>query len=301
MRCAYPRTDGEKVFGCGQCMPCRINRRRVWTTRCLLEAMFHPASMFVTLTYADSCVPRGTSPHPELLKKDLQDFLKRLRYYLAPRKVRFFAVGEYGSRTWRPHYHAIIFNAQGNTAMVGKQIMHFGDAREVAKAWPLGHVSVSQLTPERVAYCAQYTAKKMTRADDERLEDRPPEFMLSSRRPGIGFTDDVLNYLVSCYQTDSGVLRIEETGDVEGVVRIGGRVMPLGYALTQKLRQALDMPDRASRRPSKPPYWTPEEVRWIKWKYSGFRGKMIPMPESIKHQMQIDAKALRRSHSHGKI
>jgi hypothetical protein len=38
-----------------------------------------------------------------------QKFMKRLRDRIKPLKIRFFHCGEYGDKTRRPHYHALIF------------------------------------------------------------------------------------------------------------------------------------------------------------------------------------------------
>jgi hypothetical protein len=58
------------------------------------------------LTYDDEHLP----PNNSLLKKDLQKFFYKLRQKIKPIKIRYFAVGEYGSnKTKRPHYHIILF------------------------------------------------------------------------------------------------------------------------------------------------------------------------------------------------
>lgn len=47
-----------------------------------------------------------------LRKKDLQDFIKRLRFQLRSKfnaEIRYFAVGEYGPKHFRPHYHIILY------------------------------------------------------------------------------------------------------------------------------------------------------------------------------------------------
>lgn len=313
MICAYPISAKTQTFSCGQCMPCRINKRRIWTARCLLEAMFHPSSMFVTLTYSDTFVPRGTF-HTELRKDELQNFQKRFREYLAPRRIRFFAVGEYGTKTMRPHYHAIVFNAQGESVFLNGDIKHFGDAVDVARAWPFGHVSCASVNPERVAYVAQYTAKKMTNEDDERLDGRPPEFMICSRRPGIGLSDEVIDYLASMYRTDRGLVYLGEAGDISAQVRIGGRKWPIGYTLGQKIRARLDLPEKQKDRPPKEPYWQPDEILWSRWKFSGRKQKMVPVPESdedkvpllgtperIRRAQEWDRKAQRLMKDHGKL
>ena len=45
-----------------------------------------------------------------LQKSDLQKFFKRLRKK-THEKISYYAVGEYGDNTQRPHYHIILFNA----------------------------------------------------------------------------------------------------------------------------------------------------------------------------------------------
>lgn len=103
---------------CGNCVSCRLNYSRVWADRCLLEAQYHSSAYFVTLTYSDRFVFRSqyvcdrTGEVLEALslrKRDFQLFMKRLRKKFSDQKIRFFACGEYGSETFRPHYHAILF------------------------------------------------------------------------------------------------------------------------------------------------------------------------------------------------
>lgn len=89
---------------CGQCMSCRIMKREEWVLRIMHEAEYWKESIFVTLTYDDEHLPTNES----LVKKDLQDFFKRLRKN-SNKKLKYFACGEYGEETARPHYHAIIF------------------------------------------------------------------------------------------------------------------------------------------------------------------------------------------------
>lgn len=38
---------------CGKCIPCLINRKRLWKHRLILESYCHDKSAFVTLTYND--------------------------------------------------------------------------------------------------------------------------------------------------------------------------------------------------------------------------------------------------------
>lgn len=51
--CKDPRLRHGILTSCGQCLPCRVKYRRLWTHRCLLEQRMHSDSSFLTLTYSD--------------------------------------------------------------------------------------------------------------------------------------------------------------------------------------------------------------------------------------------------------
>lgn len=128
---------------------CRIARSREWATRVLHEADSHDGKYcFVTLTYSDIyCPPGGT-----LRKSALQRYFKRLRKSLegTDRKIKYFACGEYGDTTSRPHYHAIIFGLGLNPQ----------DQTLIREKWPFGHVKIGTLTYDSARYVADYIFKK---------------------------------------------------------------------------------------------------------------------------------------------
>lgn len=67
---------------------------------------------------------------PLLAKVDVQLFLKRLRKSLSKKsneKIRYYAVGEYGPQTFRPHYHLLLFF---NSSDVARYIRYY-----VRRAW----------------------------------------------------------------------------------------------------------------------------------------------------------------------
>lgn len=223
--CLRPYRQGVMEFGCSQCMPCRLNRRRLWTGRLLLEQQSHAASSFVTLTYADEYLPSDGS----LSARAVQLFLKRLRNHVGP--VRYFAVGEYGGLSDRPHYHVALF----------------GTADEVAvqRSWPSGFTYVGSLTAHSAAYIAGYVTKKMTHASDERLAGRAPEFARMSLRPGIGALA-VEAQLAASYVSRRGARALAHAGDVVGRFRSEGS-WPLGRYLKGKLRDAVGMDQELCR------------------------------------------------------
>lgn len=112
--------DDSIVIGCGQCMGCRMARSREWADRCMLELKYASCAWFVTLTYDDEHIPMSAYADPDtgevvgrcntLRRKDVQDFLKRVRKAFPDVCIRFFGCGEYGPQTIRPHYHLIIYN-----------------------------------------------------------------------------------------------------------------------------------------------------------------------------------------------
>lgn len=180
--------DAEPLhLPCGGCLGCRTAAAKAWALRCHLELGQHSSAVFTTLTYDDAHCP------PTLNREHLQKFLKRLRKRhgasksraaAALQRIRFFASGEYGETTARPHYHAILF---------GASVLTHADL--INAAWGMGHTRTEGVTPARIAYCAGYTSKKIgfkrergERVDPETGEvyEWEPPFIQMSRRPGIG-------------------------------------------------------------------------------------------------------------------
>jgi hypothetical protein len=172
---------------CGKCIGCRLERSREWAVRIQHEASQHPLKCFVTLTYDETHIPEGNT----LVPKHLQDFLKRLRKRHPGHKIRFFACGEYGETTLRPHYHAILFGidfpdktlyrkARGNNAALYK-------SGSLDSIWGHGFCSIGSVSFDSAAYVARYTVKKINGdMAESHYQGRIPEFGRMSRRPGIG-------------------------------------------------------------------------------------------------------------------
>lgn len=218
-------------FGCGQCLPCRINRRRIWTLRMMLEFMVQQKGLFITLTYDDEHLPHSPSGRPTLVKKDYQDFMKRFRKAIYPLTVRFFACGEYGSKTERPHYHAIIFG-------VGEDC-----SQHVADSWHAGMVAVGSCTFESIQYVAGYCLKKLVNEKQD-TEDRQKEFILTSRRPGLGVPAiDSISQAIKNHPEPFNIGDFDS--DVPGSLHVSGRNLPLGRLMISKLRTAMGIdPER---------------------------------------------------------
>lgn len=179
----------EIALPCGKCIGCRLERSRQWAMRCVQEASLHEENSFITLTYDDDHVPDDYS----LRKRDWQLFMKRLRKEFTAKKIRFYACGEYGERTFRPHYHAILFGHQFKDRRIqtkqtesGIQSIYVSDT--LSRLWPFGFSSSGDMTFESAAYVARYCLKKINGSEAEsHYFGREPEFCLMSRMPGIGY------------------------------------------------------------------------------------------------------------------
>lgn len=235
MLCSKPYRQGVLEYGCGQCMPCRINKRRLWVSRLMLECHVQPHAQFVTLTYDKAHVPLDGSLQP----RDLTLFLKRLRKAVFPDVLRYFAVGEYGDISRRPHYHLVLFGVREPGSRVGTDGV-------IRRAWsvdgvPIGYVYIGDVTPESCNYVVGYVCKGMTRSGDARLDGRAPEFArmsLGCKKHGTGGIGSgavpaIVEHMVKKY----GVESIASTGDVPTFVRTAQGVSPLGRYLRRKVRE----------------------------------------------------------------
>lgn len=169
---------------CGKCEECRIDQSNQTATRALIEAQKWPVNAFVTLTYDNIHLPKKRT----LKKRDLQLFWKRLRKHY---KIRYLACGEYGPQTRRPHYHAIIFNYWPEDCELhsyNHEEQPLFTSKKLAKIWKNGYVIIAPVNYETCAYVARYVVKKAYGLDKNfHLKNGlEPEFILSSRRPGIG-------------------------------------------------------------------------------------------------------------------
>lgn len=156
--------DGRRYLEtvrCGQCHPCRVRRKRAWTGRLLLELEDHGGvGRFLTLTYAED---------PGVLDyRDFQLFMKRYRRDYG--ECRFFACGEYGDRSGRGHWHAIIFGHAFS-----------GNPRVQLPAWRVGFAYDGEANRASIGYVAKYVLKG-------KLVAVGAPVIRCSLKPGIGFS-----------------------------------------------------------------------------------------------------------------
>ncbi len=189
MTCPYPVgitnpvSEGagfERMYvGCGTCGACKHNDRADWSFRIMQEAKHSKSCYFITLTYHDSFLPLTENILPTLDKDHVQLFNKKLRkeqWKISGEKIRFFCVGEYGTKYGRPHYHLIYFNLAP----------HLAEPEVLLPIWEYGIPHRLSLDEGLTHYATKYhvTANKQRHLDYE--DDRIDEFTRSSNKPPKG-------------------------------------------------------------------------------------------------------------------
>lgn len=166
----------EKVpVPCGKCPPCKKRRTSGWSFRLVKEGERSLTGYFVTLTYNTDCVPITSKGYMSLKKKDLQDYFKRLRK-ISSNKLKYYAVGEYGTQKMRPHYHLILFNAL---------------PENIVSAWSLngvilGNVHIGTVNEASIGYTLKYMCKE-SKVPMHKNDDRQPEWSIMSKGLGSNY------------------------------------------------------------------------------------------------------------------
>ena len=155
------------VVPCGRCNECKARRVSGWSFRLQKEMENHHSAQFVTLTYDSP--PITPKNFMNLHKPHLQHFFKYLRK--DNQKIKYYACGEYGTNTFRPHYHIILF---GTTPEM------------IEKHWHHGHVHFGTVTGASIGYTLKYISKP-SRIPLHYNDDRLPEFALMSKKLGANY------------------------------------------------------------------------------------------------------------------
>lgn len=188
---------------CHHCIGCRLDYSRAWADRLMIELQRHETAYFVTLTYDDDhldplrLVDLSTGeigPFATLSKRDCQLFMKRLRKAhlkkYPDKKLMYYLAGEYGESTYRPHYHAIIFDLVLDDLQLWTRSKDFTywTSDWLKEIWKNGRVIVAAVTWETCAYTARYIMKKQygkKAVDEYEKNGLQREFTLISTKPAI--------------------------------------------------------------------------------------------------------------------
>lgn len=216
------RNKNGMLIPCGKCIGCRLDYSRKWADRMMLELAVEKKAVFITLTYNNDALngidedgkkildgdgsPRifftafddNYNPISATLdKRECQLWMKRLRKEFDNIRIRFYLSGEYGSpnKTFRPHYHAIIFGIGisdiGDCVPSGKNGLgqQYYVSKRIRSTWKRGNVIITDVSWQTMAYVARYVTKKLNGPLEEfyamrNIPQKP--FALMSRNPGLG-------------------------------------------------------------------------------------------------------------------
>lgn len=178
---------GDLTVPCGKCAGCLADKSTRWVQRLQFENYVHSKSSFITLTYNNESLP----PHGCAVKRDIQTFLKRLRnagrdYGFDMPPIKYFVTSEHGSKTYRVHYHAIIFGVDMMDNVWRTTLHHMSGNYPVfvsdvlSEIWGKGFTTCDKVTSSSIKYVAKYITKGQF-ADD---------FHLQSMRLGVEYFCD---------------------------------------------------------------------------------------------------------------
>lgn len=203
--CQNPKYYNNMWRACGKCPKCKAQRQREWTLRGKLEALNHKNNIiFATFTYKNKKLIR-TAIRKEneldqkgtLVKRHIELMIKRLRKKLGKnhKKIKYILSGEYGSKSFRPHYHAIFFGI--NTLELSQS--------EWRRIWKKGNVQIKPVTSiNQIAYVVGYINKKITdKTTKEHYEHngRVAPFQRQSQKIGLEWAIKNKNHWLSTLKT----------------------------------------------------------------------------------------------------
>lgn len=217
VNCKHPRvitnpyTHTSMYVPCGCCSVCKQRYNLRWRSRLEQEFKDNKYGLFITLTYNESKVPlahydnnelysddfgvykipeqilnddiqrsfieqRGSLPHAS--KSDIQKFIKRIRNTYRNEQIRYYIVAEYGPRTYRPHYHGILFF---DSEYVAQTIR-----KTVRNKWQLGYTDTKFANVCSAKYVSEYCSSAARLPFIYQTPMFRP-FVLASRRNPIGY------------------------------------------------------------------------------------------------------------------
>ena len=168
---------------CGKCEFCRKQKAREWAFR-LQEECFDKYAYNCLLTYCDEELPYYKG-HPCVSKVHVQEFLKRLRYYIEKEfvtKVKYFLCAEYGGKYHRPHYHMILISEQSLKTKGSDPYKKINDILYIS--WQHGITDLEPLTD--VGGSVNYLTNYMTTYHDGYNYDKHDKPFLIMSRCGLG-------------------------------------------------------------------------------------------------------------------
>lgn len=165
------------LCGCGKCIWCRRKRINSWFIRSLCEINTFNKDQhlyFITLTFNNLYL--SLDGYNQLQISHVQKYIKRVRSKFGW-NFKYIAVGEYGSKSGRRHYHILLYGIP----FLDKKLKI-----ELSNCWKFGFSYIKLSDPNSVYYVLKYSFKNLLGMDNsyyEKLGFNKPFFSCSK---GIG-------------------------------------------------------------------------------------------------------------------
>ncbi len=183
MRCFHPRFG----FPCGRCPACLLNRQRQFAFRLEQEKKASSYLHWLTLQYDPEHVPKTNSGQLCVNKQDCRIFFERMRKAFPLLKFKHFLVSEYGPKTFRPHYHCILFVRVPSDNLRTLLDYKKKTSDYIQKAWEFGFVCERQLHNNIYKYVTKYCCKPELIGFNPEIKP----FTLISRGIGVDFLQNL--------------------------------------------------------------------------------------------------------------
>jgi len=159
--CDFPIYTKKGYVPCGGCSDCIGTKRQDWNNRLYYEAFNSTLTIFLTLTYNDENLKTIELPVMDsdvdtmdinvLYYRDVVNYWKRLRK--EGLKFKYFYVGEYGEKSKRPHYHAIMFFNDNIDLLYLENLLN--------NKWQLGQISIFLANQAMLKYTTKDMLKEL--------------------------------------------------------------------------------------------------------------------------------------------
>lgn len=146
----FTKENGIISVPCRKCRQCRKNIAAQWSNRLSNQLTTSHKAVFITLTYNDLFVE-------DISKREIQLFFKKFRK-LFDTKLKYFACGEYGEKSGRPHYHVIIFGIDMKDLNT-KRLNGINYCEKLEKTWNKGFYSIGNVNGKVINYVTGYLLK----------------------------------------------------------------------------------------------------------------------------------------------
>lgn len=182
---------------CGKCLHCKARRISGWSFRLNQESKLHDEMYFLTFTYDNDHVPITKAGYMNLNKNHFVEYIRELRRGLYSKGIRlkYYVAGEYGTKSFRPHYHAIIFGCPlgeligesfVTAAKARKELYLQGEYEFNSPLWKYGYFTIGEVNKATIGYTLKYISKSK-RIPLHKNDDRQPEFQLNSKGLGANY------------------------------------------------------------------------------------------------------------------